>query len=186
MRYNSSMREFVPAPPRMVPHDPAWATAFQHEAAVLSSALAQVPHVVEHIGSTAVPGLPAKPVIDLMVGVADYESFDEILEVLEAVGYVWDPAAERDEPARKVFRKGPDDLRQLRSHHLHLTIKGCDYWRRILAFRDQLRRDPAAAAGYAAVKADLLRSCSGDSRTYTRGKHEVVKRIERAAGLDVP
>lgn len=180
------MGDFVPAPPRVVPYDPAWVTAYRHEAERLSAVLARVPHSVEHIGSTAVHGLPAKPVIDLMVGVTNYERFDEIHLALQAVGYVWDPAAERDEPSRKVFRKGPADLRQLRSHHLHLTTKADDYWRRILAFRDQLRSDPAAAAEYTAVKADLLRTCAGDSREYTRGKYDVVKRIERAAGVDVP
>ena len=180
------MQEFVPAPPRVVPYDPVWPREYRQEADLIAEALAGVPHSIEHIGSTAVPGMPAKPVIDLMVGVADYRRFDEIREALQAMGYVWDPAAEKHEPARKVFRKGPADPRHLRSHHLHLTIVGCDYWRRILAFRDQLRRDPLAAAEYAAVKAELLRSCGDDSRAYTRGKREVVKRIERAAGVDVP
>jgi GrpB-like predicted nucleotidyltransferase (UPF0157 family) len=180
------MGQFMPAPPRVVPHDPAWQAAYALEARVIARALAQLPHEVEHIGSTAVPGLPAKPVIDVMVGVANYERFGEIREALDAVGYVWDPTAERDEPARKVFRKGPPDPRQLRSHHLHLTIKGSNYWRRILAFRDQLRRDPAAAAEYAEVKVETLQTCGGDSRAYTRGKHDVVKKIERAAGIDVP
>lgn len=186
VRYNPTMEEPVPAAPQVVAHDVAWVAAYQREARVLGEVLRQVPHAVEHIGSTSVPGMPAKPVIDLMVGVSGYERFDEIRAALESVAYVWDPAAERDEPARKVFRKGPADPVRLRSHHLHLTIEGSGYWERILAFRDQLRRDPAAAAEYAAVKADLLRTCGGDSRAYTRGKHEVVKKIERAAGVDVP
>jgi len=81
-----------------------------------------------------------------------------------------DPAAERDEPTRKVFRKGPRDYTQLRTHHLHLTVKYGDYWRRILAFCDQLRKDPHAAAQYGAVKRFLLGTCGGDSPAYTRGK----------------
>ncbi|MGI8717972.1 MAG: GrpB family protein, partial [Lapillicoccus sp.] len=96
------------------------------------------------------------------------------------------PAAERDEPTRKVFRKGPRDYTQLRTHHLHLTVKDGDYWRRILAFRDQLRQDPNADGQYGAVKRSLLGTCGGDSRAYTRGKHDVVKKIERAAGVNVP
>ena len=100
--------------------------------------------------------------------------------------YEWDPAAERDEPTRKVFRKGPRDYTQLRTHHLHLTVKDGDYWRRILAFRDQLRQDPNAAAQYGAVKRSLLGTCGGDSRAYTRGKHDVVKKIERAAVSTFP
>jgi GrpB-like predicted nucleotidyltransferase (UPF0157 family) len=178
--------EFIPASPRVVAYDPAWPQAYQQEASIVAGALAAMPHTIEHIGSTAVPGLPAKPVIDLMVGVADHRSFDEIRTALENVGYLWDPAAERHDPARKVFRKGPSDPRRLRSHHLHLTIEDGGYWRRILAFRDELRRDPAAAAEYAAVKLQLLRTCGDDSRAYTRGKRDIVKKIERAAGVDVP
>lgn len=179
------MAEFVPAPPQVMSHDPAWAKTYSDEANRLHAALAQAAHWIEHVGSTAVPGLPAKPVIDVMVGVTDYDRFAEIRRVLEEQGYAWDPAAERDEPARKVFRKGSSDRTQQRTHHLHLTIKGGDYWRRLLAFRDQLRRDPDAAAEYAAVKYALIRTCGGDSRAYTRGKHDVVKKIERAAGVQV-
>lgn len=119
-----------------------------------------------------------------MVGVTDYGPFEAIRAGLEGIGYVWDVHAEHDEPARKVFRKGPADTAQLRSHHMHLTIKDSHYWRRLLDFRDELRRDPAAAAEYAAVKASLLISCEGSSRAYTRGKTGIVRKIERAAGLD--
>lgn len=178
------MSDLVPAPPRVVPHDPAWASAYQAEAALLTEALAGIPHRLEHIGSTAVPGLSAKPVLDVMVGVVDHERFAEIREALEGVGYVWDPAAERDEPARKVFRKGPADHSRLRTHHLHLTVEDGPYWRRILAFRDHLRRDPVAAAEYAAVKAELVQRCGGDSRAYTRGKTDVVRRIEHLAAAE--
>ena len=178
--------DFVPVPPLVVPYDPAWPATFQREARRLHTALSTVVHRVEHIGSTAVPGLAAKPVIDVMVGLVDFDRFDQVRAALETVGYVWDPAAERDEPTRQVFRKGPADPGELRTHHLHLTRVGSDYWRRILAFRDQLRRDPDAAAEYAAVKAYLLQTCDGDSRAYTRGKHDAVKRIERAAGVDIP
>jgi len=178
--------DFVPAPPRLHPYDPAWATAYRTEATLLDTALVHVPHWIEHIGSTAVPGLLAKPVIDVMVGVTDYDRFDEIRRALMGQAYEWDPAAERDEPTRKVFRKGPRDYTQLRTHHLHLTVKDGDYWRRILAFRDQLRQDPNAAAQYGAVKRSLLGTCGGDSRAYTRGKHDVVKKIERAAVSTFP
>ena len=121
-----------------------------------------------------------------MVGVEHYERFEDIRTALESFGYVWDQHAERDEPARKVFRKGPADKAQPRSHHLHLTVLNGNYWKRILAFRNELRRNPEAAAAYTQVKRELLQTCGGDSCAYTAGKHEVVKRIERQAGGDVP
>jgi GrpB-like predicted nucleotidyltransferase (UPF0157 family) len=171
---------------RVVPYNSSWPAMYHQEAHIVTNALTTVPHAVEHIGSTAVPGMPAKPIIDLMVGVPDHHHFNEIRTALEEVAYVWDRAAARDEPAREVFRKGPPDPVHPRSHHLHLAIINGDYWRRILAFRDRLRLDPDAAAEYAAVKAHLVQTSGDDSRTYTRGKHDVVKKIERAAGVDVP
>ena len=85
-----------------------------------------------------------------------------------------------------MFRTGPENLNRLRSHHLHLIVVGGGYWRRTLAFRDELRRNPAAAAEHEAVNGRLLATCGGDSRAYTRGKHHIVKAIERAAGVDYP
>lgn len=143
-------------------------------------------HEVEHVGSTAVPGLPAKPVIDILVGVPVGEHVERAQAALERIGYLRDPDAERDDSRRRVFRKGSADLTEMRTHHVHLTITGGDYWRRLLAFRDQLRRDPEAAAEYVAAKYEALRACRGDSRAYTAGKHEIVKKIERLAGVDVP
>lgn len=178
--------EFVSAPPRIVEYDPCWPHAFATEAAAVSAALVGVPHRVEHIGSTAVPGLPAKPVVDIMVGVADYVRFERIRDRLAGLGYVWDVFAERSDPRRKVFRKGPADPTLMRTHHLHLTVEQGEYWRRVLAFRDELRGNPAATAEYLQVKYRMLRECSGDSRAYTAGKHDVVKRIERQAGVHVP
>lgn len=75
---------------------------------------------------------------------------------------------------------------RMRTYHLHVAREGGDYWQRILAFRNELRRDPASAAEYTPVKTQLLETCGGDSRAYTRGKHAVVKRIERAVGVHVP
>jgi GrpB-like predicted nucleotidyltransferase (UPF0157 family) len=177
------MTQQVPGPPRVVPHDPSWAARFDDEAEVLQAALAAVDPQIEHVGSTAVAGLAAKPVIDILVGIADYEQFEDIRAALAGLGYTWDAAAERDDPERKVFRKGPADASQLRSHHLHLTILGGPYWRRLLAFRDQLRRDPETARRYLEVKLALVRSCGGDSRAYTRGKAAVVRSIEAEAGF---
>jgi GrpB-like predicted nucleotidyltransferase (UPF0157 family) len=173
----------VPARPRLVPYDPSWPTIFADEARVLKAALAPVDPQIEHVGSTAVAGLPAKPVIDILVGVTGYEQFEGIRAVLADLGYAWDADAERDDPGRRVFRKGSVDAALLRTHHLHLTIVDGPYWRRLLAFRDRLRRDPAAARRYAQVKFALVQSCGGDSRGYTRGKSTIVRSIEEEAGF---
>lgn len=178
------MAQSIHAAPRVCPYDPAWQQLYADEAARLTRVLVFVAPRIEHVGSTAVPGLRAKPVIDIMVGVRDCDRFDDLRRGLEKCGYVWDRGARRDDPGRHVFRKGPADVKQLRSHHLHLTVFDGDYWRRLLAFRDQLRGDDMAAAEYAAVKTRLITTCGGDSRAYTQGKRDIVKRIERAAGLE--
>lgn len=178
------MAQSIHVPPRVCPYDPAWRWLYADEAALLHRVLAFVAPRIEHVGSTAVPGLMAKPVIDIMVDVHNCDRFDEARRALEGCGYVWDLGARRDDPGRQVFRKGPADLTQLRSHHLHLTLLDGDYWRRLLTFRDQLRRDDMAAAEYAVVKTRLITTCGGDGRAYTQGKRDVIKRIERAAGLE--
>jgi GrpB-like predicted nucleotidyltransferase (UPF0157 family) len=184
--YDAAVTHLVPAPPRVVSYQRMWPLAYEQEARLLRAVLHGLEHRIEHVGSTAVPGLPAKPVIDVMIGQADYRRFDALQHAIEGLGYVRDLRAEADEPARKVFRKGPGDHRRLRTHHLHVTEEGGDYWRRLLAFRDELRRNREAAAEYTTVKLELLRNSDGDSRAYTRGKREIVKKVERVAGVDVP
>jgi GrpB-like predicted nucleotidyltransferase (UPF0157 family) len=172
-----------PAAVRVEDYDPEWPRRYAEEAVVLRGALGPDVVAIEHIGSTAVPGLPAKPIIDLMAGVAGWDGFDLVVERLAAVGYRYTPEAQKDDPSRKVFRKGPSDLSHLRTHHLHVTELDGFYWRRILAFRDRLRRYPEEAAAYVALKRELAARFANESRRYTAGKTEFVTEIERLAGV---
>ena len=172
-----------PATVRVVEYDPEWPRRFAEEAVVLRGAFGSELVAVEHIGSTAVPGLPAKPIIDIMAGVTGWEGFELIVERLAAVGYRYTPEAEKDDPSRKVFRKGPSDLSHLRTHHLHVTELDGFYWQRMLAFRDRLRSHPEEAAAYVALKQELAARFANESRRYTAGKAEFVTEIERRAGV---
>ena len=134
---------------------------------------------IEHIGSTAVPGMPAKPIIDLLAAVTTWDHFDEIRSALEELGYVYTPESELDDADRRVFRRGPADMAELRTHQLHVTEAGSDYWKRIIAFRDQLRDDPTDAAAYADLKRQLAVTFESDSRGYTDAKTEFVQAVER-------
>ena len=168
---------------RVVEYDPKWPRLFAEEAAVLRGVFGSEPVAIEHIGSTAVPGLPAKPIIDIMAGVSGWDVFDLVVERLAAVGYRYTPEAEKDDPSRKVFRKGPSDLSHLRTHHLHVTELDGFYWQRMLAFRDRLRSHPEEAAAYVALKRELASRFANESRRYTAGKAEFVIEIERRAGV---
>jgi GrpB-like predicted nucleotidyltransferase (UPF0157 family) len=175
-------RSSVPRRVELREPDPAWASAYERERTVIESALAGLGlRRIEHIGSTAVPGIRAKPIIDIMVGVETYDLFDVIRGRLESLGYEYDENALTDDPGRHVFRKGLRDPTQLRSHHLHLTLLGSPYWMRILAFRDWLRAHPEVARDYERLKIGLAERFANDGRAHTRQKGEFVRRVEAMA-----
>jgi GrpB-like predicted nucleotidyltransferase (UPF0157 family) len=174
---------YRPAPVRLVDPDPAWPAMFAAEAVRIRAALGDCGIALEHVGSTAVPGLRAKPVIDILAAVRDECCLGDVVERLAGIGYLYTPEAERDDPARRVFRKGPADMALSRSHHLHLAERDGHYWRRLVAFRDRLRVHPEEAAAYVALKERLAARFEGQSRRYTSGKHAFVAAVEAAAGV---
>lgn len=169
------------APVRLHDYDPSWPALYGDEAKLLRNTLAPDLVAIEHIGSTSVPGMAAKPVIDLLAAVTDYGRFPSIVQRLGSVGYVYTPESEADDPDRRVFRKGPADISQLRTHHLHLTTTGSRYWRRMVAFRDHLRRHPEDATAYVDLKRALAARHAADPAAYTAGKHEFVTAVEEKA-----
>ena len=107
---------------------------------------------IEHVGSTAVPGLGAKPVIDVMVGLSRLAQAEDRIAALEAAGYEYVRKYERQRPERRYFRKprlGP------RGVHLHCVVEGSHFWVRHLAFRDYLHAHPESAAAYYKLKREL-------------------------------
>lgn len=170
----------------LVACDPAWPRLFEEEKARLLDCLPPGLVVrIEHFGSTAVPGLRAKPVVDVLVEVADLErARDEAAPILEAQGcdYFWRPQPEGDTPPHYPWfiRRGPGGVR---THHIHMTVADSTLWQGLL-FRDHLRAHPAAAARYERLKMRLAERHPGDRVAYTRGKACFVKMIvdrERAA-----
>ena len=157
-------------PVRIAEYDPAWPARFEREREALEEVLgADVTGGIHHVGSTAVPGLPAKPIIDIMVGVRDLAAARSSIEPLKALDYVYAPYRE-DEMA--WFCK-PHPAR--RTHHLHLVPTESPRYRDVLAFRDHLRADPDAAAEYLALKRRLAAEFEHDREAYTAGKEEFVR-----------
>jgi len=133
----------------IVPHDPRWRDGFAIEAAAVRRALGPTLTGIEHIGSTAVPGLVAKPIIDMLGVAASLDAVDA--GALTGLGYA--ALGEYGIPGRRYFRKDAAD--GARTHHLHIFSEGHRAIERHLAFRDYLRAHPPAAADYAALKASL-------------------------------
>jgi GrpB-like predicted nucleotidyltransferase (UPF0157 family) len=159
----------------IVPYDPAWPALYEAEAARLRAALpADLVLAMEHFGSTAIPGLAAKPVIDILVAVPSIaEARERTVAPLEALGYAfWADNPKRD---RLFFVKGLPPAPR-RTHHVHMTELEGEAWRR-LRFRDHLRTHAEAREAYLALKLDLARRFPDDREAYTEGKQSFVDAI---------
>jgi GrpB-like predicted nucleotidyltransferase (UPF0157 family) len=164
----------------VVPYDPRWPALFQEEAARLRAVLD--PNLIlglEHFGSTAIPGLAAKPIIDILIAVHSLaEAHERFIEPLEQLGYVfWDENPKTD---RMFFVKGMPPCGARRTHHVHVTEPAGEMWRR-LAFRDYLRAHPEEARRYEALKRAAALRHRDDREAYTAAKEDYVKEIDARA-----
>lgn len=161
-----------------MPPDPAWASLFQDEARLLQEAIAPwITGGVHHVGSTAVPGLEAKPIIDIAIGVATLAESRPCIERLRDLPYVYTPYR----PDEMHWFCKPDHPGR-RTHHLHLIPSGSTRLSDEVAFRDYLRGQPARAEEYAALKRRLANEHPEDQEAYTEGKSAFVKATIDLAG----
>jgi GrpB-like predicted nucleotidyltransferase (UPF0157 family) len=168
----------VPSVPiALAPYDPDWPTRFEEERLRLECVLAPwLAAGLHHIGSTAIPGISAKPIIDMMAGVRDLEAAEAAFDPLREEGYVYDP--HRPGIAHHFAKPSP----RRAAYGLHLTVPGSDLWRERLAFRDVLRSDVGLIAEYEALKRRLAREHPDDLQAYTSGKRAFVARVLATVG----
>ena len=164
---------------RVAPHDPAWSAAFDVEAMRIRDAAGDVVVRLHHIGSTAIPGIHAKPVIDMLLEVASLAGLDIRISALEALGY--EALGEFGIAGRRYFRR--DDADGVRTHQLHAFVAGGADVVRHLAFRDYMRAHPAIADDYGALKQRLAEAHPHDMAAYIDGKDAFVSEHERRAVL---
>lgn len=166
----------------IAPYDPEWPQLFQQERAHLLSCLSgELTGRIEHFGSTAVPGMAAKPIIDMLVEVRDLAvARERIPPVLEAQGYdyFWRPAMFEGPPFYAWFIKR--NGQGVRTHHIHVVEPHFEHWDRLL-FRDYLIARPDVAAEYAALKLGLAAAHPNDRVAYTHGKTEFITRVTAIA-----
>lgn len=161
----------------LVPYDPAWPAAYLAIRDTIAAAFHRPPVLIEHIGSTAVPGLPAKPIIDIIVLVGAMPEAEAALPRLREAGFDYRPESSE---ARRLFLRKVDETGQ-RTHHLHIHDMPGEVQRHLL-FRDCLRQDPETLAAYLATKEDLAARFHDDRGAYSRGKSAFIDAVVLAAG----
>ena len=158
------------------PYDPAWPERFAAQSQSVERILAPwLVAPVEHVGSTSVPGLAAKPVVDMLVGVRSLDESRPCIDLLSADGWLWAPY--REDIEHWFCRPSPQE----RTHHLHVVVHGGPEWLDMLDFRDALRGDDTLRDRYAALKQELAGRHPDDREAYTEAKSAFVQAALAAA-----
>lgn len=158
---------------RLEEHNPEWADLFEQEKKLLQKTFGDRIITIEHIGSTAIPGIPAKPIIDINVAIPSLDDIDDFVTKLQELGYEYIP--ERRFPDRQFFPKGPSEKR---THHLNLVeIISETGWKNQLLFRDYLRTHANVRDEYATLKRELATKYAENRDEYTERKSNFVMRI---------
>jgi len=153
----------------VVDYDPRWPLIFEREKTKILGVIANKVVAIEHVGSTAVPRLGAKPIIDIMVGLSHLSDAQGCIEPLKTIGYEYVAKYEVTIPERRYFRKGPSNVPN-KHFHLHMVEYNSDFWKRHLLFRDYLRARPKAARAYDRLKRELAAKYRFDREAYTKAK----------------
>ncbi len=174
MRVSDPSQPFANRPVVLVDPDTRWPADFEHEAARILAALGSRAARVEHVGSTSVPGLIAKPQVDIQVSVASFEPEDTLLEPLEAIGFtnMVDPSTPEH---RILYRRRGDDRYGV---NIHVCEVGSDWEWRHVAFRDHLRSHPEVAAAYAEDKRRVRALHPNDVEAYANEKSRFIRAVE--------
>jgi GrpB-like predicted nucleotidyltransferase (UPF0157 family) len=155
---------------RLAPHNAGWARAYEGERARIEAALGAHVLDIQHVGSTSIPGLAAKPIIDVAVGVEDFCRARVCIAPMEALGYTYH--GEHGIPGRHYFTRGDPTL-----YHVHVHETTSRAWGNLVLFRDYLLQHPAEAQAYLALKQRLVGQYRHDRQAYTEGKASFIERI---------
>ncbi len=162
----------------IIEYRPEWRKIFEEEKQLLQAVLGEASAKVEHIGSTSIDGLAAKPIIDILVGLPDFSVADSLVPRIEALGYEYFKKYEDEMPFRRYFAK---NMNGIRTHQIHMVEIGSEFWERHLLFRDYLRQNPEVASKYAVLKKQLAAREWEDVNEYADAKSEFIKGIENKA-----
>jgi GrpB-like predicted nucleotidyltransferase (UPF0157 family) len=154
-------------------YDPIWPAMFSQAARELEEAVGESIMAVHHVGSTSVPGLCAKPILDILVSIGNIDEVPALVPALDALGYELRPDPEI--PERRYFRRPRGG--EIRTHHLSFAEPASRHYRVTLAFRDALRGSARLAAEYAKLKQELAIRYPRDRESYIAGKSDFILRV---------
>jgi GrpB-like predicted nucleotidyltransferase (UPF0157 family) len=166
----------------VVEYDPSWPRRFEEEKARLLVVVGDQIEDIQHIGSTAVPGLGAKPIIDIQVSLRDLVLVQKCVGPLESIGYEY--LGEYGVPGRHFFHKPARRPFSERTHHLQIVEKGGEQWRKVLLFRDYLRAHPEVSQQYHLLKKGLVSRFGADRDGYTEAKTAFVRSVLEKAEME--
>ncbi len=155
---------------RVVPYSPDWPRLFEEEKAHLLSVIGDYVLDIQHVGSTSIPGMPAKPILDIGIAVRNFEEARVCIPPIEGLGYEY--RGEFGIPRRHYFTKG-----EPRTHHIHMNEATSQDWNRQITFRDYLRQHLELAQEYAELKLELAQRYPNDRDAYLDGKTAFVERV---------
>jgi GrpB-like predicted nucleotidyltransferase (UPF0157 family) len=164
---------------RVVAPDASWPQEFQRESADIARMLGGLVSAVHHIGSTSVPGIFAKPIIDILLEVSEISALDSASAQMQQLGY--ESLGEYGIERRRYFRKRKSEASGVRTHHVHAFRHGDPHVRRHLAFRNYLIAHPDVAAAYSTLKQELARRYPDDIEAYMDGKNPFITTHEARA-----
>ena len=160
---------------KLTPHNPKWLSIFEKEKQALFRILGDLVVDIQHIGSTSIPGIQAKPIIDISVGIKSMKDSRKFIPLLESIGYEYRPDF-GGPTIQLLFVRGPEEKR---THYLHLMKHNGSIWKNDLTFRDFLRKDKKRAKQYSELKQDLAAKYADNRATYTASKadfiHQTIK-----------
>ena len=153
-------------------HNPKWIESFEAEKKKLEKF-----GIIEHIGSTAIPDLYAKPIIDIAIGVDDVDEkqLENYKKLLQDIGYTY---IREERPQEHLFVKGPESLR---THYLHMIKFGSRAWKDYLAFRDYLKSNKDSRDQYTKLKKELAKKFANDRKSYTEAKIKIIDNFIKKA-----
>ncbi len=160
-------------------YNPVWHEIFEEEKLALRQILGDKFIAAEHVGSTAIPGIKAKPILDLMIAIRNLDDWEWIQEPLTRLGYEFRRDS-REEQGHILFVKGPEENR---THYLKVAELDSDFWAEHVLFRDYLLRNPKYIAEYQSIKEQLLDEHKGNREPYTKGKEKFIRKILDLAGF---
>jgi GrpB-like predicted nucleotidyltransferase (UPF0157 family) len=161
------------------PYSASWPRHYQELRHELRTVFVALPVEIEHIGSTSVPGLVAKPVIDVLLGAPSLGDVESRIEAIGALGYDYVSRYESELPMRRYFVRPATTMPRI---HLHAVELHSEFWRAQLAFRDLLRSDVQLRSEYQTLKLELAERFAGDKSAYTAAKGPFIEAVLASLG----